>query len=372
MEFSNPAMTQPMPLVCNTHRRPWLWFPAQGMIWISSIGILGGSVANAQTPGEIITPAAINSSPAQSIPVISEAKLPAQTAPEVSAATIREAYSVAAPTVSLPAPITSGTGELSDRRDGYISPTNYRIGASTGYPELNPTVPPQNSTLVKIGSKPTIGGAITSSYSRLHLSGRSSYVPKSVVLSRVGFDSGAVGTTTPSGQTYYNQMIRSLGRLDNGNVRLVFPLSIPAVMTSLFGWRTHPITGNLRFHSGVDLAAPLGAPVLAAYAGRVAIADFLSGYGFTIVLRHHKDTQETLYAHLSEILVQPGAWVKQGAIIGRVGSTGNSTGPHLHFESRQLTDEGWVALDPGVQLEYALAQLVKALQTARSSPQPHE
>lgn len=359
-------MTQQRYLVCSTRDFPWFWFPLQGMIWISSIGILSGSIANAQTSGEVITPAALNPLPAQAVPVMPESSLP----PANSAPAVPDAYSVAAPTVSLPNPLTSSAERLSDRRDGYISPTDYRIGASTGYPELNPTVlSPQTAGSVKIGSNPTTGSEIVSRHSHLHLSGSSSQAPKSVVLSQVGFDSVAVGITTPSGQTHYNQMIRSLGRLDNGNVRLLFPLSIPAAITSLFGWRTHPITGSLRFHSGVDLGAPLGTPVLAAYAGRVAIADFLSGYGFTIVLRHNKDTQETLYAHLSEILVQPGAWVKQGAVIGRVGSTGNSTGPHLHFESRQLMDEGWVALDPGVHLEYALAQLVKVLQTARSSPQ---
>jgi murein DD-endopeptidase MepM/ murein hydrolase activator NlpD len=146
----------------------------------------------------------------------------------------------------------------------------------------------------------------------------------------------------------------------------MFPLAIPSVISSAFGWRIHPITGTQRFHTGTDLAAPMGTPVLAAYAGQVAIADFLNGYGLTVTLSHNKGTQETLYAHLSEIFVQPGELVKQGEVIGRVGSTGNSTGPHLHFEFRQLTPDGWVALDAGEQLEYALAQLVKAMQVAEA------
>lgn len=366
-------MTQQRHLVCNTRHLPWFWFSVQGMIWISSIGILNGSIANAQTPGEVITPAALNPPPAQAIPITPEANLPAQSAPATSASAAPDAYSVAVPTVSLPTSVTSGARTLSDRQDGYISPTDYKIGASTDYPEPNSTaLSSQTSESDKIGSNPTTGGTIAASGNRSHLNGRSSYAPKAVVLSRVGFDRVGVGTTTPSGRTYYNRMILSPGRLGNGNVRLIFPLSIPAAITSLFGWRTHPITGNLRFHSGIDLGAPLGTPVLAAYAGKVAIADFLSGYGFTVALRHKNNTQETLYAHLSEILVQPGVWVEQGAVIGRVGNTGNSTGPHLHFELRQLTAEGWVALDPGIQLEYALAQLVKSLQTARSSPPPRE
>jgi murein DD-endopeptidase MepM/ murein hydrolase activator NlpD len=145
---------------------------------------------------------------------------------------------------------------------------------------------------------------------------------------------------------------------------MIFPLSIPAPITSLFGWRIHPIFGNSQFHSGTDLGAPMGTPVLAAYTGQVAIADWLGGYGLTVVLEHNDATEETLYAHLSELLVQPGESVKQGQVIGRVGSTGNSTGPHLHFEWRQMTPEGWVTLDPGTQLEYALAQLVRSLEIA--------
>jgi len=167
---------------------------------------------------------------------------------------------------------------------------------------------------------------------------------------------------------YYNRTVRPLGRLGNGNLRLMFPLSIPSAITSVFGWRIHPITGDARFHSGTDLGAPMGTPVLAALAGRVVFADFFGGYGLAIALEHDNGKQQTLYGHLSEIFVKPGEIVKQGAAIGRVGSTGNSTGPHLHFEFRQLTTEGWVAQDPGVQLEDAMAQLVKSLQTAQKPP----
>jgi murein DD-endopeptidase MepM/ murein hydrolase activator NlpD len=150
----------------------------------------------------------------------------------------------------------------------------------------------------------------------------------------------------------------------------MFPLTIPAPITSLFGWRIHPITGTRRFHAGTDLGASLGTPVLAADAGKVAIADWLGGYGLTVVLEHENFTQQTLYGHLSEIFVQPGEWVEQGTVIGRVGSTGNSTGPHLHFETRQLTDQGWVATDPSVQLEDAVAELVESLRTAQLKQKP--
>ncbi len=158
------------------------------------------------------------------------------------------------------------------------------------------------------------------------------------------------------------------GRLASGIAGLMFPLTVPAPITSLFGWRIHPITGDRRFHSGTDLGAAMGTPVLAAYPGKVEIADWVGGYGNTVILNHN-NAQQTLYGHMSQILVQPGQWVQQGTVIGLVGSTGNSTGPHLHFEIRQLTPEGWVATDPGDQLETALSQLVHTLQTAQTPQQ---
>ncbi|MEC4812467.1 MAG: M23 family metallopeptidase [Scytonema sp. PMC 1069.18] len=158
------------------------------------------------------------------------------------------------------------------------------------------------------------------------------------------------------------------GRVPYNGTGLMFPLSIPAPITSLFGWRTHPITGDRRFHSGTDIGAAMGTPVLASESGQVEIADWVGGYGLTVVLNHN-NAQQTLYGHMSEIFVQPGQQVEQGTVIGRVGSTGNSTGPHLHFEVRHLTPEGWVATDPAANLEYALNQLVQSLQTARTNEQ---
>ena len=122
----------------------------------------------------------------------------------------------------------------------------------------------------------------------------------------VSATTGLGTSTSPNWQAYYKRTARPSGRLGNGNISLIFPLSIPASISSLFGWRVHPVTGEQRFHSGTDLAAPLGTPVLAAYAGKVAIADFLGGYGLAVALDHNKGTQQTIYAHLSEIFVKPG------------------------------------------------------------------
>ncbi|MDZ8242199.1 MAG: peptidoglycan DD-metalloendopeptidase family protein [Nostoc sp. ChiQUE01a] len=158
-------------------------------------------------------------------------------------------------------------------------------------------------------------------------------------------------------------------RIAYGGTGMMYPLSIPASITSMFGWRIHPITGNQRFHAGTDLGAPMGTPVLAAAGGSVETANWLGGYGLTVIL-NHKSAEQTLYGHMSEIFVQPGQWVEPGTVIGRVGSTGNSTGPHLHFEVRHLTPNGWVATDPGVNLQSGLAQLLQSLRTAQVSQQP--
>jgi murein DD-endopeptidase MepM/ murein hydrolase activator NlpD len=151
---------------------------------------------------------------------------------------------------------------------------------------------------------------------------------------------------------------------NESSLSLIYPLSSPAPTTSSFGWRTHPITGSRRFHSGVDIGAPMGAPVVAAGSGTIISAGWVGGYGKAIVIEHN-GVQRTLYGHLSEVFVQPGQTIEQGTVIGRVGSTGNSTGPHLHFEARVSSSEGWVAVDPGEDIKYALDNLRRAMPFAQ-------
>ncbi|MBE9160564.1 M23 family metallopeptidase [Nodosilinea sp. LEGE 06152] len=170
-----------------------------------------------------------------------------------------------------------------------------------------------------------------------------------------------LGSTTIVSRAALNEKLRPLNVLRRGNEEYVFPLSVPASISSLFGWRMHPVHQSWRFHSGTDLAAPLGTPVLATQAGRVSVSDFLGGYGLTVILRHGDGSLESRYAHLSQLAVQAGEWVEQGEVIGLVGSTGTSTGPHLHFEMRQLTAEGWAAVDPIEVLEYGVANLLEII-----------
>ena len=107
-------------------------------------------------------------------------------------------------------------------------------------------------------------------------------------------------------------------------------------ISSRFGLRRHPITKVRRWHEGYDLVAIYGAPVYAGQEGVVVYTGWLGGYGNTIDIRHTQIT--TRYGHLSEINVNTGQRVRKKQLIGRVGSTGLSTGPHLHFEVRRNSD----------------------------------
>ena len=112
-------------------------------------------------------------------------------------------------------------------------------------------------------------------------------------------------------------------------------------ITSEFGWRIHPITGDERYHSGIDIGGDYGEPICAAAAGQVSYAGWISGYGYTVVIDHGGGVQ-TLYGHNEALAVSEGQTVAQGQVIAYCGSTGNSTGPHCHFEVR----EGGEPVDP--------------------------
>jgi murein DD-endopeptidase MepM/ murein hydrolase activator NlpD len=114
------------------------------------------------------------------------------------------------------------------------------------------------------------------------------------------------------------------------------PLRLPvdAPMSSGFGMRVHPVTGKQKLHAGIDLAAPTGTPIGAAAAGTVTFAGVRGGYG-NLVIVDHGDGTETRYAHQHTISVTAGQKVAAGDLLGTVGSTGQSTGPHLHLEFRR-------------------------------------
>ena len=105
-------------------------------------------------------------------------------------------------------------------------------------------------------------------------------------------------------------------------------------LSSKFGWRRHPIWGGKRLHSGIDFAGEYGSPIYAADRGTVILAQWYGGYGKTVVIDHGRG-MTTLYGHTSKFYVREGQPVEQGATIAEVGSTGFSSGPHLHFEIRK-------------------------------------
>lgn len=128
-----------------------------------------------------------------------------------------------------------------------------------------------------------------------------------------------------------NQTYTGVGSTATGT--FMWPSASSTYITSKYGWRMHPIFKAQRFHSGVDIGASAGTSVMAADSGTVSIATYSSSYGNYVVL-YHSEGLSTLYAHMSSLAVSAGDSVTKGQTIGYVGSTGNSTGPHLHFEIR--------------------------------------
>ncbi len=289
-----------------------------------------------------------------------------------------------APAVQPPAPRPQAS-------DPYIDTKDYSVGATETYSPPTQVIVNERSS----GCQATLSGSQVVASSLCAASpvqsvyaapDRASEVPPAWTANRWAAPSasenagGGVSAQTIQGALNYtavplkNVAVKPLTGANplkwilNGE-RMIFPLANPVDITSIFGWRVHPITGEWRFHSGTDLGAPMGTPVLAAYSGRVSLAEMLGGYGLSILLDHNQGKEETRYGHLSQVFVKPGQWVQQGTVIGLVGSTGNSTGPHLHFETLQATAEGMTAVDPTLELQSTMSQLAKALQTARLTAQ---
>ncbi len=133
------------------------------------------------------------------------------------------------------------------------------------------------------------------------------------------------------------KLAASLGRMDAMERALAaIPTAMPAasmMMSSGFGYRSDPFSGAGAMHAGLDFKGPVGTPILAAAEGKVVLAGFNGGYGNTIEIKHANGLL-TRYAHLSGLNVRAGQMVERGVQIGRMGSTGRSTGSHLHFEVR--------------------------------------
>lgn len=147
---------------------------------------------------------------------------------------------------------------------------------------------------------------------------------------------------------------------DVKSILATYPLAQPGEVLLNYGWRLRTASGQVAFHSGVDLAAAPGTNVLAVGDGTVAFAASQGGFGKMVVINHQQGYQ-TRYAQLSTIKVKPGQTVRRGQVIGAAGTTGtpSSTDPHLHFELRANSSLGWVAEDP--------EPVLRSLRVARSS-----
>ena len=115
--------------------------------------------------------------------------------------------------------------------------------------------------------------------------------------------------------------------------KYIWPCPSSKKITSPYGYRIHPIQKYRKLHTGMDIGAKKGADILASAGGKVIMSKYYGGYGNCIIIDHGGGVS-TLYAHMSAYVAKEGDWVTQGQVIGKVGSTGNSTGPHLHFEVR--------------------------------------
>ena len=313
---------------------------------------------------------------------------PVQAAPEiVEVEPAAEVAPTAGPTEIVPAALPEGPGLPEEYDSIFVDPTDYSIGAtdspevvvseqstgceftvdqSQGVPNGACGLPSAPAPVAGTAGASATGAPVAASQAG---SPATPAAPSSIAnelsvnVGPVSFSaSGIQLSTSAAGREYLNRSVRPLVNLQAAE-QFIFPLAVPSPITSLFGFRTHPIFGDYRFHAGTDIGAEQGTPVLATQDGVVAAAEVAGGYGLLVVLRHQAEELEleTRYAHLAEIFVEPGEEVKKGEIIGLVGSTGNSTGPHLHFEMRQRTADGWVLVNPDGIVQASLSNLINAL-----------
>ncbi|MBO9517747.1 MAG: M23 family metallopeptidase [Porphyrobacter sp.] len=161
-----------------------------------------------------------------------------------------------------------------------------------------------------------------------------------------------------SGDREFAELFASWRSMDTTGIataprtKVAIPSMMPVsgvTMTSDYGMRVHPVLGGRRNHKGIDLAGPMGTPVYATADGVVSRAERFSSYGNYIQIEHGGELQ-TRYAHLSGYAVAAGEQVTKGQLIGYIGTTGRSTGPHLHYEVRVSGE----AVDPR---PYMMAQV---------------
>jgi len=347
-------------------------------------------IANSRTGTLVAVEAVADTSPEAAPAVPAPAAVPdilpaPEAAAPVAAPPVVELPSAEAPiqpTEIVPAALPEGANLPEEYNSIFVDPTDYSVGA-TQSPEVVISEQSTGCEFTVSGAQGVPNGACGATPAPAPL-GAPEYeqAPNSQIAQQeyyeapvasapavnvgpVSFSTAGIrfnSSTTAAGREYLNRSVRPMVNLQAAE-QFIFPLAIPSPITSLFGFRVHPVTGTQRFHAGTDLGAEYGTPVLATQDGTVVSADYAGGYGLMVVLNHEVENTElqSRYAHLSDITVEPGTSVKKGDVIGLVGSTGVSTGPHLHFEMLQNTADGWVLVNADGLVQNSLTRLVKAL-----------
>jgi murein DD-endopeptidase MepM/ murein hydrolase activator NlpD len=320
--------------------------------------LMSSTIAVAQAPIDRIAPTAAAPTPPAAEPVMTVPAAVVEVAPEavpmVESAPVAEAA---------PAPLQVPSAEA------FIDRSDYSLGATE-----RENVPVEIISRHQSAAAPlSLDGKIPA---QLPIAAEVAEAAPSVQIGSLNLSSSGIGwqpeppasvSVVSPGKSYLDlSLIKPLAAASHSLLNMIFPVAVPAPITSLFGWRIHPISGAQKLHTGTDIGAAMGTPVMAAMPGRVILADDMGGYGLAVAIEHDNGVRQTLYGHMSQLFVRPGDVVQQGTVIGRVGSTGASTGPHLHFELRQMMPDGtWVAMDSGQQLETSMSQMMRSLQLAQ-------
>ena len=176
---------------------------------------------------------------------------------------------------------------------------------------------PSESGILYIASKPTTIQEIADSYN--------------INIDRLIETNGLLSETIPAGKPLFLPDVKLPAATLREIAGTLFQWPVKGRLTSWFGWRKDPFTGRRSFHNAIDIAAPYGSSITAPMGGRVIETGYSPILGKYAIISH-SGGWKTLYGHMSEILVQEGQYVSQGRTIGRIGTTGYSTGPHVHFE----------------------------------------
>jgi murein DD-endopeptidase MepM/ murein hydrolase activator NlpD len=234
----------------------------------------------------------------------------------------KRAVAVAAAPIALPKPVDGSTGPLRIR--GRVADGLYwSLRAAGASPQV------AADYLAALATEIDVGEVGPSDSFDMVLSPNRELLYAGI--DRVGQGSLQLVRWTANGR---NEWIDAANAARPAPVESGFAMPAQGPITSYFGYRYHPILHFTRFHAGVDIGAGWGAPIVAAGDGRVVGAGWGGGYGREVEIAHGGGLM-SLYGHMSEVVAQPGSFVRRGQLIGYVGSSGLSTGPHLHFEVRQ-------------------------------------